>query len=51
MVATDLGQRLSWVIFGFSVAWVVFVYSMLLMTALRDPGYIYRRPYDEATST
>lgn len=50
LVAPDLGQRLSWVIVGFSCAIVLFTFSMLAMTALRDPGFIPRKPYDEAAN-
>lgn len=50
LVAVDLGQRLSWVIFGFSVVIVLFPVAMLANTALRDPGFIPRKPFDETAN-
>lgn len=49
MVAPELGQHISWSVVAISAVLVAISLTMLLCTALRDPGFIPRSPYVEET--
>lgn len=49
MVAPELGENISWSVVAISALLIAISLSMLLCTALRDPGYIPRSPYLEET--
>lgn len=49
MVAPELGQHISWAVVAVSAVLVAFSLTMLLCTALRDPGFIPRSAYIEET--
>lgn len=49
MVAPELGEHISWSVVAVSAVLVALSLTMLLCTALRDPGYIPRSAYLEET--